>query len=161
MVFIGPLIMENFPNLGQLTIDPVLLVWVAAFFLAGYFVFAVTNAGIGAATTSYRQGSQVSMLLLMPSVLVPMWLFVFIAGNPDGLLARILSFIPLTAPITMMLRVGAMDVPLVEIITSFIVTLLGGIVLLWGSARIFRAGLLMYGQRMSLRCVLRALREAG
>lgn len=161
MVFIGPRILENFPNLGQLTIDPILLVWVVAFFLVGYFVFAVTNAGIGAATTSYRQGSQVSMLLLMPAVLVPMWLFVFIAGNPDGLLAQILSFIPFTAPITMMLRIGAMDVPLVEIITSLLVTLLGGIVLLWGSARVFRAGLLMYGQRMSLRRVLRALREAG
>lgn len=161
MVFIGPRIMENFPNLGQLTVNPVLLVWVAAFFLAGYFVFAATNAGIGAATTSYRQGSQVSMLLLMPAILVPMWLFMFIAGNPDGLLARILSFIPFTAAITMMLRIGAMDVPLVEIITSLIVTLLGGIVLLWGSARVFRAGLLMYGQRMSVRRVLGALREAA
>ncbi len=161
MVFIGPRVMENFPNLDQLTIDPILLVWVAAFFLVGYFVFAATNAGIGAATTSYRQGSQVSMLLLMPAVLVPMWLFMFIAGNPDGLLARILSFIPFTAAITMMLRIGAMDVPLVEIITSLIVTLVGGIVLLWGSARVFRAGLLMYGQRMSVLRALRALREAG
>ena len=161
MVLIGPRIMESFPNLDRLTIDPILLVWVAAFFLVGYFVFAASNAGIGAATTSYRQGSQVSMLLLMPAVLVPMWLFVFIAGNPDGLLARILSFIPFTAAITMMLRIGAMDVPLVEIITSLIVTLVGGIVLLWCSARVFRAGLLMYGQRMSVRRVLRALREAG
>jgi len=161
MVFIGPRIMENFPNLDQLTIDPVLLVWVATFFLAGYFVFGVTNAGIGAATTSYRQGSQISMLLLMPTVFVPMWLFVFIAGNPDGPLARILSFVPFTAPITMMLRIGAAEISLVEIIASLTVTLLGGIVLLWGSARVFRAGLLMYGQRMSLRRVLRALREAG
>ncbi|GAG52156.1 unnamed protein product, partial [marine sediment metagenome] len=135
IAFMAPRILGNFPNLGQLIIDPVLLVWVVAFFLAGYFVFGVTNAGIGAATTSYRQGSQISMLLLMPAVLVPMWLFVFIAGNPDGLLAQILSFIPFTAPITMMLRIGAADVPLVEIIASLTVTLLGGIVLLWGSAR--------------------------
>jgi len=161
IAFMGPRILENFPSLDQLTIDPVLLVWVTTFFLAGYFVFGVTNAGIGAATTSYRQGSQISMLLLMPAVFVPMWLFVFIAGNPDGPLARILSFVPFTAPITMMLRIGAAEISLVEIIASLTVTLLGGIVLLWGSARVFRAGLLMYGQRMSLRRVLRALREAG
>ncbi len=161
IVFIAPRIMENFPNLSQLTIDPVMLVWVVAFFLAGYFVFAVTNAGVGAATTSYRQGSQISMLFLMPAVLVPMWLFMFIAGDPDGLLARILSFIPFTAPITMMLRIGATDIPLIEIIGSLTLTVLGGIVLLWGSARVFRAGLLMYGQRMSLRQVFRALRQAG
>jgi ABC-2 type transport system permease protein len=161
IAFMGPHILENFPNLGQLTIDPVLLVWVAAFFLAGYFVLGVTNAGIGAATTSYRQGSQISMLILMPAMFVPIWLFVFIAGNPAGSLAQILSFIPFTAPVTMMLRIGAADIPPVEIIASLAVTLLGGIVLLWGSARVFRAGLLMYGQRMSLRHVLRALREAG
>ena len=101
------------------------------------------------------------MLLLMPAALIPIWLSMFITGNPDGLLARILSFIPFTAATTMMLRIGAMDVPLVEIITSLIVTLLGGIVLLWGSARVFRAGLLMYGQRMSVRRVLGALREAA
>jgi len=161
IAFMGPRILENFPNLGELTIDPVLLVWVVAFFLAGYFVFGVTNAGIGAATTSYREGNTVSMLLLMPAVLVPMWLFMVIAGNPDGPLARILSFIPFTAPITMMLRLGAADIALVEIIGSLAVTVLGGVVLLWGSARVFRAGLLMYGQRMSLRRVLKTLREAG
>jgi ABC-2 type transport system permease protein len=161
IVFMGPGILENFPSFGQLTIDPVLLVWVAAFFLAGYFVFGVINAGIGAATTSYRQGSSISTIFLVPSVLVPMWLFIFIAGNPEGTLAQILSFIPFTAPVTMMLRLGAADIPLVEIIASLAVTLFAGIVLLWGSARVFRAGLLMYGQRMSLRRVLKALREAG
>jgi ABC-2 type transport system permease protein len=161
IALMGPRILESFPNLTGLTIDPVVLVWVVAFFLAGYFVFGVINAGIGAATTSYREGSMISMLLLMPAVLVPMWLFMIIAGNPDGPLARILSFVPFTAPITMMLRIGATDIPLVEIVGSLAATVLGGVVLLWGSARVFRAGLLMYGQRMSLRRVLSALRQAG
>ncbi len=161
IALMGPRILENFPNIGELTIDPVLLVWVVAFFLAGYFVFGVTNAGIGAATTSYREGNVVSVLLLLPAVLVPMWLFMFIAGNPDGPLAQILSFIPFTAPLTMMLRIGAADIALVEIFGSLAATVLGGVVLLWGSARVFRAGLLMYGQRMSLRRVLSTLRHGG
>jgi ABC-2 type transport system permease protein len=161
IVFMGPGILENFPNLGQLVIDPALLAWVAAFFLAGYFVLGVINAGIGAATTSYRQGSSISTIFLVPSVVGPIWLFVFIAGNPEGTLAKILSFIPFTAPVTMMLRIGAAEIPLVEIIASLAVSLLAGIVFLWGSARVFRAGLLMYGQRMSIRRVLQALREAG
>ena len=161
IAFMGPRILESFPNIGELTIDPVLLVWVGAFFLAGYFVFGVTNAGIGAATTSYGEASQISMLLLMPAVLVPLLGFMLIAGNPDGPLARVLSFVPFTAPITMMLRIGATDIGLVEIVASLAVTVLGGVVLLWGASRVFRAGLLMYGQRMSLRRVFSALRQAG
>ena len=36
---------------GELAIDPLLMVWVVAFFLAGYFLFGVTVDGIGAART--------------------------------------------------------------------------------------------------------------
>ena len=107
MVLIGPRILDNFPNLGQLAVDPLLLVWLVAFFLAGYFVLGVTMAGIGAATPSYREAAQVSILIYMPSVAVPMWLFMLIAGNPDGGIARGLSYFPFTAPVTMMLRIGA------------------------------------------------------
>ncbi len=157
---IGPRILGGFPELAQLTVDPLLLVWAVAFFLAGYFVVAVVMAGIGAATSSYRESSQISMLVTMPSV-VPLMFFSLIAGDPDGAVARVLSFIPITAPITMMLRTGNADIAVAEIVASLAVTVLGGLVLLWASARVFRAGLLMYGQRMSLGRVLSALREAA
>ncbi len=157
----GPRILENFPNLGELTFDPVLLVWLVAFFLAGYFVIGVTYAGIGAATTSFREASQTALLVMMPAMVVPLILFQPIAGNPDSPLAQTLSYIPFTAPITMMLRLGAADISVVETIGSLAVVTLGGIAMLWISARVFRAGLLMYGQRMSLGRVLRTLREAN
>jgi ABC-2 type transport system permease protein len=161
LALIGPRILGNFPQLGELNVDPSFVVWFVAFFLAGYFVLGVTMAAIGAATTSHREASQISMLMLMPAVMVPLWFFMIISGNPDGPIARTLSFIPLTAPITMIQRIGATDVPITEIVFSLVATVAGGVFLLWGSARIFRAGLLMYGQRMTLRSVLRALRQSG
>ncbi len=159
--FLGPRILEGFPNLDQLAVDPLFLVWVVAFFLAGYFVIGVMMAGIGAATTSFSEGSQFAWLVYVPAIVVPLVFRMSIAGNPDGGLARVLSYIPFTAPVTMMLRIGATDIALVEIVASLAVTVLGGVVLLWGAARVFRAGLLMYGQRMSLRRVAAALRQAG
>jgi ABC-2 type transport system permease protein len=160
IALIGPRVLESFPGISQLDIDPVLLVWLVTFFVAGYLVFGVTMAGIGAATTTHREASKTSMMLLMPAA-VPLWSFMLIAGNPDGVIARVLSFIPFTAPTTMMLRMGASDIPLLESLGSLTVTVLFGVLLLWGSARVFRAGLLMYGQRMSLRRVVTALRQAG
>lgn len=161
IAFLGPRILESFPDLDQWSVEPIFLFWVVSFFLAGYFVIGVIMAGIGGATTSYREGSAISLIVMLPAVGLPLWLNMAIAGNPDEGIARVLSFVPLTAPVTMILRLGATEVSLVEIVGSLAVTILGGIGLLWASARVFRAGLLMYGQRMSLRRVLSTLRHAG
>ena len=92
---------------------------------------------------------------------IPLWFVNVILGEPDGGVARVLSFIPFTAPSTMMLRIGSGDVSNAEILASLAVTVLAGAVMLFISARIFRAGLLLYGQRMTLAAVWRAVRQAG
>jgi ABC-2 type transport system permease protein len=67
----------------------------------------------------------------------------------------------MTSAMTMTLRLGATDIALWETLASLAVTIAGGAVLLWGAARVFRAGLLMYGQRMTVRRILTTLRQAG
>ncbi|MDP6451689.1 MAG: ABC transporter permease [SAR202 cluster bacterium] len=160
LAFIGPRILENFPDARQLTVDPILLVWAVMFFLAGYFLMSVVMAGMGAASTSVQEARGLSWIVLVPSY-VPMILWTVIIENPHGPPARLLSFIPITAPPTMMLRMGATDVPAWEIIVSLALVVAGGVALLWASARVLRAGLLMYGQRMSLKNVVTALRGSG
>ena len=83
----------------------------------------------------------------------------FILESPDGVFARALSFFPVTAPTTVVMRMGQTDLSILELLASLAVIVLSGILLLYVSARIFRAGILLYGQRMTLRGVLRALRQ--
>ena len=160
VAIIGPLVFDQIPDAGQLAIEPGLMALVIGFFLTGYLVFAVTMAGIGAATASTKEASQISMIVTLPST-VPVMFIEVLLESPDGGVSRLLSFIPFTAPVTMMVRLAASDVPLWEVAASLAVLLLTGVALLWVSARVFRAGLLMYGQRMSLRGVFAALRQAG
>ena len=160
VAIIGPLIFDQIPDAGRLAIQPEILALVIGFFLTGYLVFAVTMAGIGAATTSAKEASAISMLVTLPSI-VPVMFIGILLDNPDGGLSRLLSFIPFTAPVTMMIRLAASDVPAWEVVASLAVLLLTGAALLWISARVFRAGLLMYGQRMSLGGVFAALRQAS
>ena len=160
VAIIGPLIFDQIPDAGQLAIEPGFMALVIGFFLTGYLVFAVTMAGIGAATASTKEASQISMIVTLPSI-VPVMFLGILLENPDGGVSRLLSFIPFTAPVTMMVRLAASDVPLWEVVASLAVLLLTGVALLWISARVFRAGLLMYGQRMSLRGVFAALRQAS
>ncbi len=160
VVTLGPRLLDNFPEIGRLEVEPVLILWSVLLFLAGYFVVAVVMGAIGAATSSFRESSQISALITVPTI-IPLVLFQVIAGDPFGPIARVLSFIPFTGPLTMMLRISAADISSLEIAGSLLVTVAGGLVLLWISARIFRAGILMYGQRMTLRTMFTALRQAS
>jgi ABC-2 type transport system permease protein len=79
--------------------------------------------------------------------------------NPNMLLARLLSYFPLTAPTMMMFRLP-FGVPLIDIVISLVVLALSVPVCIWGGAKVFRTGLLMYGKRPSLSQIWRILREA-
>ena len=157
---LAPRIFDTIPAASELVIEPSTLAVLVAFFLAGYFLFAVTFAGIGAAVTSVREAGPPSTILAMLAG-IPVLVGSAILSDPDGTLARVLSFIPFTAPTTMMQRVSSSDVSGFETLASLAVTLAAGFVMLFVASRVFRAGLLLYGRRMTLRNVVRAVRQAG
>ena len=161
MAIIGPQIIDQIPNAPDLEIEPLTLAYASLFFIAGYFLFAVVLAGIGSATTSAKEAGPITTMVIMPAILPVSFSFNTILTAPDGGLATVLSFIPITAPTTMMLRMGSADLSNAEILASLAVTVLAGMVMLFVAARIFRAGILLYGQRMTLGAVWRALRQAG
>jgi len=160
LVVIAPRIVSVIPNAAEFPINLDLLVWVLAFFLAGYFVSAVIMAGVGAVASKVQEANQLAFLVIIP-LLASIYVMPLILSNPDGGLARVLSFIPFTAPSAMMIRLAVDGASTLESLASLAVIVLTGMALLWACARVFRAGLLMYGQRMSLRRVMRALRESG
>ncbi len=160
IAIIGPQIVDQIPNAADLEIAPLTLAYLSLFFIAGYFLFSVILAGIGSATTSAKEAGPITTMVVLPAG-IPFWLVNVILSEPDGGVARILSFIPITAPTTMMLRIGSADVSNAEVLASLAVTALAGVVMLFVSARVFQAGLLLYGQRMTLGAVWRAVRQAG
>ena len=160
IAIIGPHIIDQIPNAGDLRIEPLTLAYVSLFFIAGYFLLSVILAGIGSATTSAKEAGPIATIVVLPAG-IPALLSSVILSAPEGGLARVLSFIPITAPTTMMMRIGSVDVSNAEILASLAVTAVAGVVMLFVSARIFRAGLLLYGQQMTLGAVWRAVRQAG
>jgi len=91
---------------------------------------------------------------------LPMMLAGFTFTNPDMILMRVFSWIPLTAPVMMMIRLPMAAVPLVDILISLIGTALTIPVILWAGAKVFRMGLLMYGKRPALKQIWQTLRQA-
>jgi ABC-2 type transport system permease protein len=127
------------------------------YYLLGYLVYGSLLAGVGATVTSMREGSQLMALLIIPCLL-PLWFMGAIITRPNSALAVGLSLFPLTAPVTMMIRVPLTPIGPWAITLSMALLAASGALGLWLAARLFRAGTLLAGQRLSAGAVLRALR---
>jgi ABC-2 type transport system permease protein len=119
------------------------------FFLLGFLLFGTAYAAIGAMCNSEQEANHLHTPLVMLLV-GPMLLAISVIQDPSGTLARVLSFVPFTAPIMMFLRVNVSDVAPAEIALSVLGIVLSIAFMFWIVARIFRVGILMYGKRPNL-----------
>jgi ABC-2 type transport system permease protein len=136
--------------------------WVEAvlfptYFVLGFLFYASLFAGL-AATCETEQELQ----MYTPLAAVPVWLSFsliwLVINNPGSPLAIAASLFPATAPIIMMLRMGAEMPPLWEFAASIAILLVSIWVVLAISTRLYRVGVLMYGKRATLPEIMRWLR---
>jgi ABC-2 type transport system permease protein len=116
----------------------------AVYFLLGYLMYAAFILSIGSVCNTIKE-AQSYMGVITMLMMVPLLTMTFIPKDPNGPLARILSWIPIYTPFTMMNRAGA-DPPWVDKIGTLILLLLTTAVALWMCGKIFRIGILRTGQ---------------
>ena len=141
---------STFDWLQALTISPGFVGLMVAVMLPSFVLVAALMAAVGATVTEAREGQQVSGLFTLP-VMVPYWFTYQIMSNPNGSLAIVLSYFPLTAPVALTMRAGFTALSLGEVLLSVGLLVLSAIAALWLAGRAFRLGMLRYGQRVNLR----------
>jgi ABC-2 type transport system permease protein len=130
-------------------VDPIFIVMAIAFSILQYLLYGAFMAAIGSVVLDAKQGQTWSSPIIISGML-PMFFFGVILFDPNGTLAVILSLFPLTAPLAMILRYNMTNVPLWQIAVAFILLVLSVIGAMWLAARVFRLGMLRYGQTISL-----------
>jgi ABC-2 type transport system permease protein len=110
-------------------------------------------AAAGATVTEAREGQQISALFTMP-IWIPYFMFAMFINNPNSPIAVVLTLFPLTAPMTIILRLGFTVIPTWQLAISVTLLVLSAIGSLWLAGRAFRMGMLMYGQKLSWKRVL-------
>jgi ABC-2 type transport system permease protein len=120
------------------------------YYLLGYTLYAILMAGIGSLGTTMQESQQLAGFFSFFAA-IPYMLSGFLFTNPNALLARILSFFPLTAATMMMLRLPLAEVPWVDVAGSIVVLLASLPAALWVGAKLFRVGLLIYGKRPTVK----------
>lgn len=127
------------------------------YYLAGYALYAGIFLAIGSLCNTLKEAQSLMMPMMMV-LIVPLVTMTFIAQDPNGPVARIMSWIPLFTPFTMMNR-AATQPPLIDSIGTTILLLLSIALVLWLSGKIFRQGVLRTGQPPRLSEILRMLRH--
>lgn len=146
------------PNLASLGISWVLVLWLLAYLLLGFVAYGSILSALGALVPSQREGAQLMFVVLLP-LMIPLWFNHVLTTDPTGIPAVLLSLFPLTAPVTMVMRLAAADIPVWQPIvglgglgaTAYLFVLVGG--------RIFRADTLLSADVFTRRRLMEALRS--
>lgn len=145
------------PFLQNVQVPWGLVVVFALFFLPSFTLINGMIIAIGGAVPDHRQGQQISGILNMLFVL-PMLLSAIVFVDPDSPVLVALTFFPTTSMLTIVLRWGMTVIPFWHLAVSWVLLTAAAGLSVWAAARIFRQGMLRYGQALNLREVLAGLR---
>lgn len=130
---------------------------VLLFFVLAYLLFAAAYGIVGALSTTMREGPQYVVLFTLPAV-IPLYFISVFVETPDATLPVVLSLIPITAPLAMVMRLLVTAVPLWQIALSTALLVLSIVLLMWLAGRLFRVQVLLAGQPPRLRDLMRLVR---
>ena len=145
----------NIPSMQTVQIDSRLILLFFVTTLPTFLLISTLMATIGATVTDEREGQQVSTLVTLP-VILPFMLIAVFMSNPDSLLSQVLTFFPLTAALSLLLRMAFSTVPTWQIYVSSGILIISALGALWLAGRVFRMGMLQYGKRMGWKDIAQA-----
>jgi ABC-2 type transport system permease protein len=156
-VWLTPMIIEGFDlPLMKIIGDPRYLISFVAYFLFGYLLYAAMLVAIGSVCNTLKE-SQNLMQPVIIILIVPLIAMMFIVQEPNGLVAKVLSYIPLYTPFVMMNRAGGPPENYEYVITG-IILLVSVWVAFRAAGKIFRIGVLMTGKPPRFKEILGWLR---
>lgn len=119
---------------------------VILYFLLGFLLFATLYAAVGS-IASRQEEVQSGMTPLTFLFLAFYFTAIFALQTPDALWVKWLSFVPFLSPMLVPVRASLSTLDWWEIPLNVILMVLFIILFTWLAARIYRAGVLMYGQK--------------
>ena len=134
--------------LSQINYGLILFVFVI-YFLLGYLFYSAMYAAIGSAVDNETETQQFTLFAILPMML-GFYGSITIMNNPDGPMSFWLSMIPFTSPIAMLARIP-FDVPVWELVLSIGILLVSTLGMVFIASKIYRVGILMYGNKVTLK----------
>ena len=154
----GPALTGLGSGVGLAGLSPWPLVLGALLFVGGLLMFAGVLVAIGAVMPTAKDASG-AFGIVMLAMFLPAYAAGYLLAEPESLVSRALTFFPLTAPVTALLRNALGSLGPVEGVASLAVILVSAGWFLALGVRLFRQGSLSYGVRLPWRSLLAAVRQ--
>jgi len=135
------------------------LLLTAVYFLPTYVLLAGLMITVGSMVTELQHGQQIAGYFNL-FFTVPFFFIVILFSNPDSPIMVLLTLFPTTSMMTLAMRWGVTQVPAWQLLVSFILLVASALASIWVAAKVFRLGMLRYGQPLSLASLVRVLRPA-
>ena len=134
-----------------------ILLLFGVFFLLGFALSALLYAAAGSLVSRQEDVQQVALPMLLLSF--GGYIGAAIAANaPDAAWVAPLSLVPFFSPYLMLVRLMVGHVSAGEVLLAVALLVAAIAAALWLAIRVYRAGVLLYGQRPTLRAVVEAVR---
>lgn len=135
-----------------------LFAYMLIFFILGLLVYSFMYGAIGSMVSKVEELNTAAMpvtLIFVASFLVVV--FSMSSGEVDNLLMKVCSFIPFTSPMAMFTRIAMSTVPVYEIIISVIILIASVFLIGFGSAKIYKTGVMLYGTKPNLKNMIKTV----
>jgi ABC-2 type transport system permease protein len=127
------------------------------YILLAFFLYATLCAGLSAMVK--RQDEVQNAIMLPVMLIVSGWILVlFSLSSPNATWTKVLSYLPFWTPMLMLVRIAVGTVAWWEIVVTIALLLVAILACTWFAARLYRLGVLMYGQRPGLGHLLKMVR---
>ena len=138
-----------------------LLIFMLVFFILGFVIYAFLFGAVGSTVSKLEDINTAVMPITMLFVIAFMVVMFSLAGNSvDTPVMVVCSYIPFTSPMAMFTRIAMSTVPWYEIAISIAILVASVIGVGVLSAKIYRVGVLMYGNAPKPKDLIKALKRA-
>ena len=141
-------------------IPPDLLLYMILFFLLGFFIYGMMYGAVGSLVSKPEDIGSVAMPIILVFVIGFAVVMSSIEDPNNAIGMKICSFIPFTSSMAMFARIAMGSVSTGEIALSIAILVVSTVLIGILAAKIYRAGVLMYGTRPKLRTIWRSIRQA-
>lgn len=141
-------------------VPPDLLLYMILFFLLGFFIYGMMFGAVGSLVSKPEDIGSVAMPIILVFVIGFAVVMSSIEDPNNAIGMKICSFIPFTSSMAMFARIAMGSVSTGEIALSIAILVASTVLIGILAAKIYRAGVLMYGTRPKLRTIWRSIQQA-
>lgn len=138
-------------DFANLPADPVAIFFGIGFVIVGFILFASFMALIAALLPAKQANNFSAIFYILP--FVPMWFLYTVLTDPSNPVVQFITYFPLTAPTTSLIRNTVGNIPPNEAALSLIIMAAVAALVLWLVVKVFPKGALEFQNALSLKAI--------